>query len=115
MSKKSLLQGILETVATGGVVQAVDAADIWPTIDEGLPWQDICRASQKSLDAAQNAHRHNLKDWVVHIGTENNGEFHVIVGSTKNGKWYAEAFHADMAVAWLIAILTAMIEFEAQI
>lgn len=63
-----------------------------------------------SLDAAKVLHDALVPGWTIHIGTENNGEFHVIVGSPSNVRLYDEAFNAIMARAWLLAILRALID-----
>ncbi|WP_299945266.1 hypothetical protein [uncultured Ruegeria sp.] len=80
------------------------------TDTEHVHWGTIAKSADSgSLDAAKALMDAVLPGWVISIGTENNGEFHVIVGSVSDTSNYAEAFNANLARAWLLAIIRALL------
>ncbi len=106
--RKQALQDLRDNVVAGESDYFDEACDWFGTENTN----NLIIAYNGSLDAALALHNAVLPGWGITIGTENNGEFHVIVGSVENVKLYSEAFNVIMSRSWLQAILSALIEGE---
>lgn len=65
-----------------------------------------------SLDAAKALHDAVLPGWKKQLYEEDDGSFNALLRDGQDDRVYAEVWSVDLARAWLLAILRALIEQE---
>jgi hypothetical protein len=106
MTKLDALRGLYDAVKAGEVIQSTDAVAVFPmdALAQRLPWLDLCKASQGSVDAALALIAATLPGYVWAAGPDYAGLF------------YGRRSHLESAdtpaTALLLANLAALIAIE---